>query len=85
MAADGPVLLGAVYNLSGPQAAFDQPSSRGAELARANAVGIWVAARSLAMTSAASSRISRPRFSGTSAGPIAPRRAAPWQVAQCSP
>lgn len=41
MAADGRILLGAVYNLSGPQAAFDQPSSRGAELAlaRANAEG----------------------------------------------
>jgi branched-chain amino acid transport system substrate-binding protein len=40
-AADGPVLLGAVYNLSGPQAAFDQPSARGAELAvaRANSEG----------------------------------------------
>jgi branched-chain amino acid transport system substrate-binding protein len=41
VAADGPVLLGAVYNLSGPQAAFDEPSARGAELAaaRANAAG----------------------------------------------
>ncbi len=39
MAADGPVLLGAVFNLSGPQAAFDAPSRRGAELAVAEANG----------------------------------------------
>jgi branched-chain amino acid transport system substrate-binding protein len=31
--AEAPIVLGAVYNLSGPQAALDQPSSRGAELA----------------------------------------------------
>ncbi|MGE0684212.1 MAG: ABC transporter substrate-binding protein [Candidatus Binatia bacterium] len=39
--ADDPIVLGAVYNLSGPQAALDQPSSRGAELAvmQANAAG----------------------------------------------
>ena len=40
-AAEGTVVLGAVYNLSGPQAAFDRPSYRGAELAvlQANAKG----------------------------------------------
>ena len=38
-AAESPLLLGAVYNLSGPQAAFDRPASRGAELAVAQANG----------------------------------------------
>jgi branched-chain amino acid transport system substrate-binding protein len=40
-AAEDPVLLGAVYNLSGGWSAFDQPAARGAELAvaKANAAG----------------------------------------------
>ena len=40
-AADDPVQLGAVYNLSGDWSAFDRPAARGAELAvaRANAAG----------------------------------------------
>ena len=40
--------------------------------------------RPFAMTLIASARLSRSRFSGSSAGPIPPSRSAPWQRAQCA-
>ena len=41
--------------------------------------GIWVAGRPSRITFSASALRRRARFSGSSAGPMPPRRASPWQ------